>query len=73
MIKNITLSAESALIEAARKRARSQHKSLNTVFRDWLCRYSHGQTSKEKYEETMARLSYVDAGRYFSRDEMNER
>jgi hypothetical protein len=34
MIKNITLSAEDRLIEAARTRARAEHKTLNTVFRD---------------------------------------
>ena len=35
-MKNITLSADESLIEQARLVARSQHKTLNTAFREWL-------------------------------------
>ena len=35
-MKNITLSAEAALIEQARLVAQAQHKTLNAAFREWL-------------------------------------
>jgi len=35
-MKNITLSADESLIEQARLVAKSQHKTLNTAFREWL-------------------------------------
>jgi hypothetical protein len=36
-MKNITLSADENLIKQARQLARAQHKTLNGVFREWLC------------------------------------
>ena len=38
-MKNITLSAEENLIEAARRRAVSEHTTLNEQFRLWLENY----------------------------------
>lgn len=73
MTKNITLSADESIIEAARKRAIEEHKSLNIVFRDWLYRYAHGHKSAHDYNLIMKKLSYAEAGRTFSREEMNER
>ena len=35
-MKNITLSADEGLIEAARERARTEHTTLNEQFRLWL-------------------------------------
>jgi hypothetical protein len=35
-MKNVTLSADADLIEQARLVARTQHKTLNAVFREWL-------------------------------------
>ena len=72
MLKNITLSADADLIEEARRLARDQNKSLNDAFREWLVgmvREKHLQ----KHEELMERLSYVNIGRKFTREEMNER
>jgi hypothetical protein len=34
-MKNITLSADEQLIEQARLLAKSQHKTLNAMFREW--------------------------------------
>lgn len=72
MVKNITLSAEELLIEEARKRARSERKSLNTVFREWLFRYALSRKSKAYYSDLMLRLEYADAGRHFNRDDKDE-
>jgi len=73
MTKNITLSADENLISEARKRAQSEHKSLNIVFRDWLSRYAHGARNRESYQTIMKKLNYANAGKHFGRDEMNER
>jgi hypothetical protein len=73
MKKNITLSAEDDLIRRAREKATLEKKSLNTVFREWLSRYVGRESSTNRYEDLMKRLSYAIPGRRFSREEMNER
>jgi chromosomal replication initiation ATPase DnaA len=74
-MKNITLSADEKLIEAARKRARAEHTTLNEQFRRWLADYAQ---RKQRADEAMAVVErlrgYVrTGGRKFTRDEMNER
>jgi len=39
-MKNITLSADEHLIEQARLLAKSQHKTLNILFREWLQQFA---------------------------------
>jgi hypothetical protein len=73
MIKNITLSAEEALIQQARRRAAAENQTLNELFRQWLERYVAQPSAAEQYEVLMKRLGHVNAGRKFSREEMNER
>ena len=74
-MKNITLSAEERLIEAARKKARALHTSLNQEFRSWLQRYvaPEGEARVRGYRRLMGKLEHVSPGRRFTRDEMNER
>jgi hypothetical protein len=72
-MKNITLSADENLIEQARIVARSQHKSLNAAFREWLERFTQESGSREEFVSLMNRLKHVNAGRRFNRAEMNER
>ena len=72
-MKNITLSADESLIEQARLVARSQHKTLNIAFREWLAYYTNQEGRAQEFDSLMKRLEYVKAGRRFSRDEMNER
>jgi len=73
MMKNITLSADEDLIRKARERAMREKRSLNEAFREWLERYVARERAAEEYDELMKRLSYVRAGRKFTREEMNER
>ncbi|GAB6042608.1 hypothetical protein [Endothiovibrio diazotrophicus] len=74
MLKNITLSAEERLIEAAREKARGEHTTLNAQFRRWLEGYASGNERAAGYRVLMERLaSTTEAGGPFSRDEMNER
>lgn len=74
-MKNITLSADEKLIEAARERARSEHTTLNAEFRRWLQSYSARDDKVRAYEALMDELRerVKTGGRKFSRDEMNER
>jgi len=78
MIRNITLSAEESLIEAARHHAQEENSTLNQAFRDWLKSYSHSvqdaENKKIAFNEIMNQLAYVSTGnRKYSRDELNER
>jgi hypothetical protein len=72
-VKNITLSADDGLIEQARLLARSQHKTLTAMFREWLQQLTSQSGGAQEYDALMKRLKHVQAGRRFSRDEMNER
>jgi predicted transcriptional regulator len=72
-VKNITLSADEDLIEQARLVARAQHKTLNSAFREWLEQFTNRAGSVQEYDALMKRLEHVNAGRHFSRTEMNER
>lgn len=73
--KNITFSAEDSAIERAREAARNRHTTLNEAFRDWLHSYGNGGSPSraEEFRALMQRLRYADAGRKFTREEMNER
>ena len=73
MRRNITLSAEESLIKRAREVAARQHRSLNTVFREWLAGYVGADMAKDGYDQLMQKLSHVRPGRKFSREEMNDR
>jgi len=72
-VKNITLSADQALIEQARLVARSQHKTLNAAFREWLEQYAAQAGGGAAVEALMRRLRHVSSAGPYTRDEMNER
>jgi hypothetical protein len=71
-MKKITLSADRHLIERARRSAKSQHTTLNAMFREWLRQFTAQGGSSREYDAVMTRLKRVQAGRRFSRREMNE-
>jgi hypothetical protein len=76
-MKNITLSADEKLIEAARARARAEHTTLNEQFRRWLREYARPDKEKQ-IGEAKALLEHIRSyagtgGRTFTRHEMNER
>lgn len=73
-MKNITLSADERLIEAARARARAHKTTLNEEFRLWLANY----VQREQQADEAMRVAWelqgrMKVGRKLSRDEMNER
>ena len=76
LMRNITLSAADQLIDQARDKARAQGVTLNDEFRKWLASYvetNDGQSAVNRFRSVMQALPNADAGRSFSRDEMNER
>jgi hypothetical protein len=73
MIRNITLTADEALIEQARRQAASGNTTLNELFRAWLAHYVAQPAAADQYEAFMRRLAHVRAGSKFTREEMNER
>ncbi len=73
MRKNITLSADEALIQQARWQAASERTTLNKLFREWLTRYVVQPDAPDQYEALMERFSHIQADSHFDREEMNER
>ena len=75
-MRNITLSAADALIDRAREKARAQGVTLNDEFRKWLVSYvaaQNGEQAVARFRAVLQAMPQVDAGRVFSRDELNER
>ncbi len=77
-MRNITLSADGSLIEAARNKAQQKNTTLNAEFRKWLASYtlSDKETNRRinSYREFMLELSDISTGgKKYTRDEMNER
>lgn len=73
-MKNVTLSADESLIEAARARAVAEQTTLNDQFRIWLANYAHARERLQRYDHVMSQLrGKVKVGRKLTREEMNER
>ena len=73
-MKNITLSADESLIEAARARAREEQTTLNEQFRRWLASYAQPRGRLDRYEAVMQELQgKLKVGRSLSREARNER
>ena len=73
-MKNITLSADDALIEAARQRATSERTTLNEQFRRWLTDYVGWKRQAAEAVQVMRELQgRLHVGRMLTREEMNER
>lgn len=78
VMKNIALSADEHLIQAARRQAKQRHTTLNAEFRRWLEQYAASHDSEEKrvqsYRSLMDDLADVSSGgKTFSRDQLNKR
>ena len=72
-MKNVTFSADEEALERAREVARSEHKTLNDAFREWLLQYGSRRVTAADIDDLYRSLRHVNAGRKFTRDEMNER
>lgn len=73
-MRNITLSADDALIEAARQKAASEHTTLNEQFRLWLADYVGRERRAAEAVRVMRELEgRLNVGRKLTREGMNER
>ncbi len=73
-MKNITLSADESLIEAARARAQAEQTTLNEQFGRWLASYAQTQQRMDRYEAVMLGLrGKLKVGGKLTRESMNER
>lgn len=74
VMKNITLSADARLIEAARRRAASERTTLNDQFRRWLSDYVGRERQASEAVEVMRELrGRLHVGRRLTREAMHER
>ena len=71
--QNITFNADKSDIELAREEAQSQNTTLHELFRDWLKVIAGRKARVQEYRALMHELRHVNAGRKFTREEMNER
>ena len=73
-MRNITLSADARLIEAARRRAASERTTLNEQFRRWLSDYVGRRQQASDAAQVMRELrGRLHVGRKLTRDAMHER
>ena len=73
-MRNIILSADENLIEAARRRAATQRTTLNAQFRLWLADYVGRERQAAQAMRTVRDLQgKLRVGRKLTREEMNER
>lgn len=73
MLKNITLSAEQAIIQRAREKALKNKTTLNNVFREWLKNYVKTESNLMDYSQLMNQLKHIKPGKHFTREDFNER
>ena len=74
-MKRITFSADAAMVEAARERARAEGATLGDAFRRWLQAYARPEDRAEKMMDVIRDLQgrVSTGGRRFTRDERTER
>jgi hypothetical protein len=72
-MRKITFSGDEGDIELASESAREQKTVLNELFHTWLREMAERQKKVRGYRALMDRLMYVNPGRKFTREEMNER
>ena len=74
MVKNVTFTVEESLLKKARTKALAHNKTLNLLFREWVRQYIGSCEGRAaKYQMLMKKLSGAQAGRRFSRKDMNVR
>jgi hypothetical protein len=73
-MKEITLTADEALIEEARLVAKHRNETLDHAFQEWLVEYTRRVNRAKKYDALMNELKdRFSIDRHYTRDEMNER
>ena len=77
-MKNITLSAQDAVIDDLRLFARKDNTTVNALFREWVHTYietrrkTEGEQLAKAFEDSY-KYFVIKSGRKYTREEMNER
>ncbi len=77
-MKNITLSAQDEKIDSLRRLARSENKTVNDLFREWLDTSIAKKEAKARqkrlkvFKESVEKFSFK-SDRKYTREEMNQR
>ena len=73
-MKKVTLSPDTTLIDAVKRRAAADQTTLNEAFRCWLAGYAHSRERMQRHDDAMSQLrGTVRVGRALTRDQRNER
>lgn len=73
-MRNITLSADEHIIDAARRVAAAEHTTLNEQFRIWLETYAQKRQTLKNFDETVQKLGgQLCVGKKLTREQMNAR
>lgn len=73
-MRNITLSADEHIIDAARRVAAAEHTTLNEQFRIWLAGYAKKRQTVKNFDATLQELrGQLRVGRKITREQMNAR
>ena len=73
-MKEITLTAEEALIEEARVAAKYGNTTLDQAFQQWLVEYARRMNRVKEYDALMEQLKgRFSVDQHYTRDEMNGR
>jgi hypothetical protein len=74
-VKNITLTADEALLNEAEQVARARRTTLEQAFQEWLEEYVAAERRVARAMDVIERVQQYAStgGRKFTRDEMNER
>jgi hypothetical protein len=70
--RDVASNTDKADIKAPQEEAGSKNPTRHEILRDWLKGIA-GRVRARKYRALMQKLRYADAGRKFTRGEMNER
>ncbi len=73
-MRTITLSIDEHLMEAAERRARLEHTTLEILLSNWLAEYAGQEERVRRFDDAINSIrGKVSVGRKLTRDEMNER
>ena len=72
-MKKVALTADDDLIKKARLVARSQHRTLNAAFREWLEHYAARAAGGAAVDSLMRRLKHIRSSGPYTRGEMSRR
>jgi hypothetical protein len=74
VMKEVTLTADEALIEEARVAAKYGNKTLDQAFQEWLLEFTRRVNRAKEYDALTEQLKgRFSVDRHYTRDEMNER